>query len=144
MPERWHQSDNPTTVVGGATWRIVVTALAITAVFAAVSVGVWWLRVATSDIKGRGDATRTVNSGDNRLAQQAYFEQTYADIKAADLNLDLPGDDTQRAGRTAYCRRLVADYNAAARTQRSDAFRSADLPAQISTADPATDCEANQ
>jgi len=133
----WYDSDNPSTVARGATWRGMVWILAITAFVAIISIGGWLFNVTTSDVKGSGDATRTVNSGDNRLAQQAYFEQTYADIQAAGQNLTLPGNETEQAGRLTYCRRLVADYNAAARKQVAAKFRAADLPAQI---DAATAC----
>ncbi len=140
---RWYDSDNPSTVARGATWRAGVWVVAVVAFVGLLGAGIWAFNVATSDVKGRGDAVRITNDGRNRLAQQAYFEQTYADIKAADLNLDLPGEDVEKAGRLAYCRRLVADYNAAARKEVAEAFRSADLPAQITDADPATDCKEN-
>jgi hypothetical protein len=136
----YYESDNPSTVVRGATWRAGVWIVCAVVFFALIGVGIWAFNVATSDVKGQGDATRQVNTGDNRLAQQAYFEQTYADIKAADQNLDVPGTPTEMSGRVIYCRRLVADYNAAARKQIASKFRAADLPAQIDTSDPTTDC----
>ena len=133
----WYDSPNPDRVGVNIGARIFVAILAVLAISAAV----WGISVATSGIRGRGDAIRSTNSGGNRLAQQAYFEQTYADIKAADQNLDLPGNDTEQAGRTAYCRRLVADYNAAARKQVAERFRAVDLPAQIDLLDSTTDCK---
>ncbi len=139
----WHDSDNPTTVARGASWRAAVWIVAAVVFFGLLGAGIWGFRVVTSDVKGQGDAVRITNDGRNRLAQQAYFEQTYADIKAADLNLDLPGEDVEKAGRLAYCRRLVADYNAAARKEVAEAFRSADLPPQITDTDPSTDCKEN-
>jgi hypothetical protein len=141
--ERWYESDDPGRVARGASLRIALWVIAVILFCGLIGIATWGFTVATSDVKGRGDATRQVNSGVNRLAQQAYFEQTYADIKAADLNLDLPGNDVEKAGRTAYCRRLVADYNAAARQQIAAKFRAADLPPQIDQTDPATDCRPN-
>jgi hypothetical protein len=120
----WYDSDNPSTVARGAGWRLAVTIAVV-------------IRVATSDVKGRGDSVVKINDADNRLTQQAYFEQTYADIQAAQQNLDLPGNDTEKAGRLSYCRRLVADYNAAARKEIAAKFRAVDLPASI---DPTITC----
>lgn len=135
--EPWYDSTNPGRVARGAAWRIAAWTITIVIFCGAITAGIWAFKVATSDVKGKGDATRTVNSGGNRLAQQAYFEQTYADIEAAAANLTLPGSDVEKSGRLAYCRRLVADYNAAARKQDAAKFRAADLPARI---DSSTAC----
>jgi len=147
----WYRSDDPSTVVRGATWRGLVWVLAVSAVVAVVSVAAWGFGVATSDVKGRGDAERTVNDADNRLAQQAYFEQTYADVRAADRKLTALAQDaaahpsdaearTRLVGAENYCQGLVGDYEAAARKQSAARFRAADLPAQIDQEDAATDC----
>ena len=145
----YYASDNPTAVVRGASWRTAVWIVCAVAFFSAVSIGIWAFQVGTSDVKGRGDATQKVNSGDNRLAQQAYFEQTYADIQAADRKLDqlaadkaahVDGADVRYSGAVSYCIQLVADYDAAARKQVADRFRAVDLPARIDTTAAATDC----
>jgi hypothetical protein len=133
----WYDSDNPSTVARGAGWRLAVTIAVVILVASAIGAAVWAVRVATSDVKGRGDSVVKINDADNRLTQQAYFEQTYADIQAAQQNLDLPGNDTEKAGRLSYCRRLVADYNAAARKEIAAKFRAVDLPASI---DPTITC----
>ncbi len=143
MAKTWLDNPNPDKVAMSAGWRIALWVIAITLFLGFLSVGTWWFQVATSDIKGQGDATRTVNSGDNRLAQQEFFERTYADIKAADKNLDVPGNEIEQAGRVLYCNDLVATYNAAARSQRAEKFRAVDLPPQIDTLDPTTDCKEN-
>lgn len=148
--EPWYDSDNPGTVVRGATWRAGLWSLVAFLAVAAVGVGIWGFGVATSDVKGRGDAVRTVNRGDNRLAQQAYFEQTYADIAAADRKLDqlaadkaakVDGADARYSGGVSYCLQLVADYDAAARKQVAERFRDVNLPARIDRSDPAFDCK---
>lgn len=144
---RWYDSDNPITVARGATWRAMVLVLAAVAVGALAT---WGIRVAISDVKGRGDSQVQVNDGRNRLAQQAYFEQTYADIRASDRTLDafaadkaakVDGADVRYTGAVAYCLRLTGDYNAAALKQIAAKFRGAGLPAQIDPLDATTDCK---
>ena len=137
-------------------WWIFRTAwgwvLASLAVITVIGVAWWGLSVALSDPAGKAEAYRRVNNAGNRLAQQAYFEQTYADIKAADRKLTTlataakgqPADSaaaTRLTGAENYCQDLVGDYNAAARKQVAERFRDVDLPPQIDTSDPATDCE---
>ena len=147
----YYASDNPTAVVRGASWRTAVWIVCAVAFFSAVSIGIWAFQVGTSDVKGRGDDTQKVNSGDNRLAQQAYFEQTYADVRAADRKLAALAQDaaahpsdaearTRLVGAESYCQGLVGDYDAAARKQVADRFRAVDLPARIDTTAAATDC----
>jgi hypothetical protein len=146
----WYESDNPGAFTRGAGWRAGLIIVATVAFFILLGAGIWAFAVATSDVKGRGDATRTVNSGDNRLAQQAYFEQTYADIKAADRKLDqlaadkaskVDGADIRYSGAVNYCQGLVGDYDAAARKQVAAKFRAVDLPASIDQTDPTSDCK---
>ena len=145
----YYESENPGTVVRGFGWRALVVLLAVLAVSALISAVAWGISVATSDLKGQGDAVKTVNSGDNRLAQQAYFEQTYADIQKATRQLDqleadkaahVDGADIRYTGGVTYCQGLVADYNAAARKEIAAKFRDVGLPAQIDNTDPTTSC----
>lgn len=147
--QSWYESDNPTTVARGATWRVGAWFLAIFLSISLLSVGVWGFKVATSDVKGKGDAVQKVNDGGNRLAQQAYFEQTWADIKKADTQLDqlaadkaanTDGADVRYSGAVTYCLGLIADYDAAARKEIAAKFKAVDLPEQIDTTSPATDC----
>lgn len=146
----WYDNDNPTTVARGASWRVGLWFIAATVFFGLISIGIWGFQVATSDVKGKGDATRSVNAGGNRLAQQAYFEQTYADIRAADAKLDqlaadkaakVDGADIRYSGAVSYCIQLRADYNAAARKEVAARFREVNLPDQIDANDPAMDCK---
>lgn len=133
---------------GTATFWTIATLVVIGVIGAA-----WWaIAVATSDIRGRGDAVQQTNSGTNRLGQQSYFEDTYAEIKAADRKLTAlaaaakgqPADSAAAVrllGAENYCQDVVGDYDAAARKEVAAKFRAVDLPAQIDTTDPATDCE---
>jgi hypothetical protein len=121
-------------------------------VIAVISVGVWGFRVATSDTKGRGDATVIKNSARNRINAQETFEKLFADIKATDRKIEVadsaakaaPQDPTLRqnaSGIRQYCLSVVSDYNARARSYSAEDFRSADLPYQIDNLDSTTDCK---
>jgi hypothetical protein len=150
--ERWHESSNPTVVVRGATWRGFVWVAAAIGFILLVLAAIWGIRVATSDVRGEGDATVKVNSADNRLFAQGNFHDLYEEIKASDRKLDQaaadkaahPGDafyETNYTGLKAHCQDTVAQYNAAAKKVSQAKFRDEDLPAQIDGTDPATDCQ---
>ena len=150
----WYESDNPDRVVRGAVARLGVWTVIVLLAAALLGAGAWAFRVATSDVKGRGDAVVQKNRADNRIAAQQRFEERYADIKAADRRIDVakaaltadPKDPTLRTnytGAVQYCISQVGEYNADARKYTAEAFRSADLPSQIDDLDPATDCKEN-
>lgn len=149
---RWYEDDNPDRVaraVGGRTAAWIIAAVVFFALLGAIG---WGVKVATSDVKGQGDAVREKNSAPNRIAAQERFESLYAEIKASDQRLDALAADkkaapTDRAasirytGAVAYCLSVVNDYNAEARKYRSQDFRSVDLPSEIDQTDPAFDCK---
>lgn len=148
---KWYDSDNPSTVVRGASWRAGVWIGVVLLVVALVSVGVWGFKVATSDVKGQGDAVVQKNSANNRIAAQERFEDLYADIKATDAKIaparkavkvnPTTVNQTNLTGLINYCLDVVGDYNAEARKYTSADFRAIDLPAEISDLDSATDCK---
>lgn len=117
----------------------------------ALAIGVWAFRVATSDIKGRGDQTIRINSATNRTGAQERFEDLYQEILAADRRIDVAAaanaaapttvTSTNLAGAVSYCIGVVGDYNAAARKVSQAQFRAFDLPAQIDNLNTATDCK---
>lgn len=150
--QRWYHSDNPVTVVRGATWRGYIWIACAVVFVGALSVGIWAFKVHTSDVRGRGDAVSRKNSGDNRIAQQEAFERLYADIVATDRKIDTAAAalartpdsvvaQTTLTGTIQYCISIVGDYNAKARSYTAEQWRSTDLPAQIDSNDPATDCK---
>lgn len=121
----------------GAGWIVIAIVFVV-----AIGWGLWALGVAGSDIRGKGDAIKTKNSGTNRIAAQERFEDRYADIEAAALRVDTlaagaksnPDDYTlgvQARGAVTYCQQAVADYNADARKYTAREFRAADLPDHI-------------
>lgn len=149
---KWYESDDPTKVARSASWRIGVFVAVWIGVLAILGVAFWGFRVLTSDIKGQGNAVIIKNDAVNRIAQQERFEQLYADIKAADLKVEVahialqgnPIDKTLQTNYTGtinYCISVVADYNALARKYSAEDFRAADLPEQIVQSDPSTDCK---
>ena len=118
----------------------------------ALSAGIWAFNVATSDVKGKGDATRQINSGKNRIASQETFEALFGQIKAYDRNLDQaaqdkkehPGDSfyaTNYSGLVKQCNDAVAQYDADAKKVSRAKWLTDDLPFQIDQNDPTTDCK---
>ncbi len=121
-----------------------------------------------SGIKGRAEQIQRNNSVNNRTAKQEYFEQTYQDIKAFDIQINnaaktLSDFRATNAGKTDnaigsianedsrlsqvltglknQCAQTVADYNAEATKITSRDWRSEDLPQVIPTNNPAVDCK---
>lgn len=149
--EPWYDSDNPSRVVRGFSWRAAVWIVVAVLFVGAVSAGIWAFNVATSDVKGKGDATRQVNAADNRLFQQGNFQQLYNDVISYDQRLDQaardkaahPNDDywaTNYTGLVNQCISTRNDYNAQAQKIVAAKFRDENLPAQLDPADPRFDC----
>lgn len=146
----WHESSNPTTVVRSATWRGWIWVISTVVVVSLVSGGIWAFKVATSDIKGAGDATIEINSGENRIQSQQLFEELYAKVLEYDKNLDVAAaavkrnpsnfNQTNYDGLVMTCNAAIEQYDAEARKVSSEKWRSEDLPHKIDTADPLTDC----
>lgn len=133
----------------GVKWGLI----ALAAVLALVAL-IWGLNVATSGVRGQGDAVVQRNSAANWTKAQADFEERYAHIEAQDRKIQahydrLQADPDSRFAETNYygardnCESAVAGYNAKARTFLAGDFRSADLPAQIDSTNPLTDCKEN-
>lgn len=150
--EPWYESENPTRVARGFSWRAAIWVLAAVLFFGAIGGGIWWFKVATSDVKGAGDATLQINSGKNRIAAQETFEALFAQIQAYDRNLDQaakdkadhPGDPffaTNYSGLVKTCNDAVAQYNADARKVSRAKWLTDDLPYEIDLNNPSTDCK---
>jgi len=142
MNKPWYDSDNPTTVVRGFSWRAGVWIALAVIFFAALGGLIWVLGVASSPVKGAGDAFKQQQSGTNRIAQQAFFEDTYADFESTVAKIqpakdalkrdkDNPLLQEQLTGTINYCLDVVADYNAQSRKYLAADFKSIDLPAQL-------------
>lgn len=140
-------SDKPLGIVG-----IALTAVAALAAVAVVGIGIWAFKVVTSDIKGEGDAKRQINSADNRINSQEHFHSLMADILRSDKNLDQayidkkehPGDtfhETNYSGLLKHCNEVVAQYNADAQKISKNKWIDPNLPQQIDSTDPTTDCK---
>lgn len=130
--------------------KIFLIWLAAILLVVVLPIGVWAFTVATSEVKGQGDATIQKNSAENWTAAQGRFESLYQEAIAADqkvtLNktaLDLdptnPTLQTNYTGTQSVCLDIVARYNAEARTYLSADFKSADLPAELGNTST-TDC----
>jgi len=143
----WHESDNPTRFAWGAFWRSGVGIVLIVAFVLALSGGIWWLKVATSGVKGRGDVIRQNNDANNRIFSQQHFEDLYAAVVSEDQQLDIFAGKTDDyststfAGIQAECIRDRAQYNADANKVLLKDWQTPDLPHQIDPTSPATDCK---
>lgn len=132
--------------------KVGLAGAAVVVVLVGVPVGVYALRVATSDVKGRGDVVIKRNDANNRIFQQGHFRDLYEQIQAADQNITTykliydgaKNDRTARdnyVGTVAGCRNLVATYNADAQKVLGAKYLDGDLPTRIGTADPSLDCK---
>lgn len=121
----------------GLGWWLII-------IFGAVAIGalIWGVTVATSQIRGQGDAVIEKNSADNWLDAQARFEENFAEYESTLVRIDSalalweanPADKTAQqtyTGTVGYCTNLVADYNADARNYLREDFRASDLPSEL-------------
>lgn len=118
----------------------------------AIPIGVWGFRVATADVKGRGDTEIKDKSAPNRIRAQEQFYAMYNGILAADRNLDTlaatakahPNDriaGTSYDGAVLGCNQAVAAYNAETHKITSKNWLDPELPYEITGSDEATDCK---
>lgn len=130
---------------------IWLSILAVVALIA-ISWGGYALSVAMSGPKGVGDAIKTKNSAKNWTNAQAGFEDSYQAIVSADRKIAVHKEalksdpksqvlQTNLTGTTTMCISEVSQYNADSRKYLKEDFKSADLPYQIDSTDPATDCK---
>lgn len=126
--------------------------LIVVAVVALIAGVIWGVKVATSGVKGAGDQTRQVNSGNNRIAAQEHFETLFNQVKAYDQQLDQaaadkkdnPGDRffaTNYSGLVKQCLDARNQYNADANKATQAKWRDPNLPYQVDVLDPATNCK---
>jgi hypothetical protein len=123
----------------------VIWTIVILAVIALIGGIVWGFGVATSGIKGQGDAVKINNSAENWTGKQEKFEKLNAGVEAAkekvtlhkELAAENPNDLTQKqtlAGVRSACISAVHQYNAESRKVLSRDWKSPDLPYEASTA----------
>jgi len=115
--------------------------------FAVIGIGTWAFKVITSDVKGKGDATRQVNSAENRLGAETRFRQLYEGITADDDKINLMAstansemDDTNLQGLMLSCTGRIGEYNAMVTAPTTAKFRPIELPTRIGQ-DIETDCK---
>jgi hypothetical protein len=149
--EPWYESDNPSRVARGVSWRAGLWVIGIVVFFALLSAGIWALKVATSDVRGAGDQTQKVNSANNRIFAQEHFFTLYNNVLAYDQQLDQaaadkaehPGDTyfaINYSGLVKTCIDARNQYNADANKVTQAKWRDPQLPYQIDPLDPKTDC----
>lgn len=149
---------------------LVLVTVLMGALTLAINGTVLGIQTGFSGIKGRAEQIQRNNSVNNRTAKQEYFEQTYQDIKAFDIQINnaakaLSDFRAANAGKTDnaigsianedarlsqvltglknQCAQTVADYNAEAQKITSRDWRSDNLPQVIPANDSAVDCKEN-
>ena len=150
--------------------RVKIILAVLLAVVIIAPVSIWGFRIATSDTRGAGNVEIERNSAENRVRSQAFFEQSFEDIKKFDLqigdaqkayndfvtnNPKPSADDLVAAqiysqqlnsrqvtltGLQQQCQNTAASYNAEARKTLAAEWRSPGLPYKIDGS-PATDCK---
>ena len=151
----WYESENPTRVARGASWRIGLWVLGIVIFAGLISGGIWAVKVATSDVRGAGDQAAKVNAADNRIFAQEHFFALYNQLLAYDQQLDQaaadkaehPGDQffaTNYSGMVKTCIDARNQYNGDANKVTQAKWRDPSLPFQINELDPKTDCKETQ
>lgn len=149
----WYEDDNPDRVGRALAGRAALYIVAAVIFVGLIGAAGWGVKVLLSPAKGAGDAVMQRESANNRISAQERFEDLYAEIVAADQKITVfaaaakadPKSQvaqTNLIGAQTYCLEVIGDYNAEARKFTSEQFRAVDLPAQIDTLNPATDCEA--
>ena len=150
--EPWYDSDNPTRVVRGASWRGAAWFVGIIVFVLLIGAGIWGLRILTAPIKGAGDQEIVVNDGRNRIFAQEHFFELYNNLLAYDQQLDQaaadkaehPGDQffaTNYSGLVKTCIDARNQYNADANKVTQAKWRDPGLPFQIDEFDAKTDCK---
>lgn len=147
-------SDNPDVVLWGLSWRGIIGTVLAVLVCGGLGWAGWAVKVATSDVKGAGDAQIKINSGENRIQSQELFQDLYAKVLEYDRNIDplvaaVKGDPssfnkTNLTGQYMACNAAVTEYNAETDKVSSAKWLSPDLPYKIDGSDPATDCKENE
>ena len=133
-------------------WRAAIWIAVAVAFFGLVGGGIWVFKVATSEVRGAGDATRITNDGQNRVNAQEWFQSQYEQIRSTDRRIvetaaelaAKPDDDftkTNYRGLVNRCIEMVGNYNAEANKVSRGKWRDPNLPFQIDDNDSTTDCK---
>lgn len=153
--EAWKDTDDPDVFVQGFVWRVFKWTVIVIIGAAIITGGIYWFKVAFSEVKGAGDQELITNSGQNRVNSQEWFEGQHGQIVSADQKLDnLKAQVTASIGKpdeswhaTNYvgaqnrCIDMREAYNAEARKVTRGKWMSATLPIHLDADNPAYDCK---
>jgi hypothetical protein len=150
--EPWYDSDNPSRVVRGATWRVGLWIIGVVVFAGVLSAAIWAVNVATADVRGAGGQIQKVNDANNRIFAQEHFQTLYHALLAYDQQLDQaaadkaehPGDTyfaTNYSGLVKTCIDARNQYDADANKVTQAKWRDTALPYQVDPNDPKTDCK---
>lgn len=134
-------------------WRAAMWIVVAVIFFGLLGVGVWGFKVATSDVKGQGDAVQTKNSASNRIRAQEEYVQKFNDVLVADQRVTAmfnaeqadPStiNQTNYNGAVNFCIQLVGDYNKLIDKYTSADFIPEGYPEKIDSLNTDTDCKEN-
>lgn len=101
--------------------------------------GIWIAGVALSGPVGAGEAHKQKENADNRIFANEQFQKLNAEYEATIAKLgpaksaSTTSDEAEvrYQGLQQHCADVAADYNAAARSYRTQDFRTADLPESL-------------
>jgi hypothetical protein len=151
-PERYSDVKEVNKVGMMAGWRVAIWILAAVVFFGGISVAVWYFGVAASDEKGKGEQTKIVNDGQNRVNAQEWFEGQYGKILETDRQIveaaaqlkASPADEIYKEnliGLKNSCIRMTEAYDAEANKVSRGQWKREDLPLQIDDTNTKTDCK---
>ena len=126
--------------------RGVGYAIAAVIVVVLISVGIWWVHVATSGVRGKAGVIEKNNGSNNQIEAQHTFVALYGDIQSYKTKIDNaeanakthPGEtfyDQVLTGLESTCSDAVQQYNADAASTTMKEWRPSDLPSQINPND---------
>lgn len=139
-----------------------IVVLVAVAIFGPALIGAifWGISVATSDVRGQGNAARIQNDAQNRMQSEKEFNELYGKVQERDRSIDTYTEDLTDAqgreeedldfyrenlrGAVTACVSAVTQYNTLADNPQKSKWRPANLPELIDQTDPAFDCKASR
>ena len=130
-------------------WLLLIIFIVIAVV---TSAGLWLFGVATSGIKGQGDATKINNSAENWTEKQKLFHTKYQAVEGAKQKISVykasvasattPGEkktaQTNLDGMISQCINYATEYNTETSAVLSRDWKDPELPYNIN---PVTECK---
>lgn len=135
-----------------------IAAIIAVALFVPMIIGgiYWGVSVATSDVRGQGNAVQIQNDAQNRMQSAKEFTELYGKVQLRDKQIDTETEALAEAqgqeqdldfyrenlrGAVRSCESAVEQYNALSGNPQKAPWRPSHLPERIDQSDPAFDCK---